>query len=99
MSSTRFLLGNKIRLSVAVSVTNGMLTDVTALTLTVLNRTTDASASYTLAAGQIVHDGVGLYHYDVIPTEPGHYTYRYASTGTVVAAGEASFVVTRSKVI
>ena len=45
---------------------------------------------------EVVKDGVGVYHVDVSVDESGRWRYRWESTGTGQAAGEAEFSVRRS---
>jgi len=47
---------------------------------------------YTVSLGEIVRDGVGLYHLDVAVDMAGDWFYRFAGTGTVSVADEKTFV-------
>ncbi len=46
----------------------------------------------------IEHDGVGLYHLDVLTTIAGEWFYRAVGTGSVEEALEGSFVIRRSAI-
>ncbi len=58
----------------------GTLTDPSTATLKVKDPTGTVT-SYSLA--QLTKDGVGLYHYDVIPAVAGEYLWAWSSTGPV----------------
>jgi len=49
--------------------------------------------TYTLAASQIVRDGVGLYHLDVTPTIPGGWQSWWVAGGALVATAPFLFQV------
>jgi hypothetical protein len=68
----------------------GVLTDPTTVTL-VWRRHGEADTTWTVTAGQIVKDSVGVYHADIPVTEPGLHYFRWVGTGAVVAAAEGTF--------
>jgi len=45
---------------------------------------------------ELVRDSTGVYHIDINASAPGHWWYRFYSTGSGQAAGEGVFVVRRS---
>lgn len=68
----------------------GVLTDPTTVTL-LWRRHGETDTTWTVTAGQIVKDSVGVYHADIPVTEPGLHYFRWVGTGAVVAAAEGTF--------
>lgn len=89
-----FDVGDSARLTVALAVA-GLATDPTTLTLTV--KAPDGTEA-TYSGGQVVQTSTGSYYADVPVTAEGQWKYRWAATGTVVAAEEGSFLVRRRAV-
>jgi uncharacterized protein YfaS (alpha-2-macroglobulin family) len=82
-------VGDVVRLAVAVGVA-GVPTDPGAITLYVQP---PSGALDTIAGGTLTHDGTGAYHYDLPINAPGHWQYRFVTTGTGAAAEESDFWV------
>ena len=81
-------------------------TDLTGVTGTPADPTTvtvklrdpfGTETSYTLAAGQVVRDALGLYHFDSpVFTVAGEWVVRWVGAGAIVAAHEYVFRVEKS---
>lgn len=75
--------GQGIRLSVVFTQdSDGAAADPTAVTLTL--RTPDQVETPIVA--EVIHDGVGLFHYDLAVDQEGLWTYQWLGTGVVLAA-------------
>ncbi len=79
-----------INLSVAFNSVSGDPIDPTDVTLLVQSPPDPADPgtlppkdTYTLAAGQVVRDGVGLYHYGLTPNQVGTWTYKWLGAGNI----------------
>lgn len=73
----------------------GALTDPTTITLIVVDPSGN-QATYTYALAEITKDATGQYSKTVTVDESGTWQYRWVGTGTVPAADEGEFYVTRS---
>lgn len=88
-------VGSKLRLSVAVydnTVSPPVLADATTLACTTQDPM-GVKTTYTLAAAQIIRDGVGLYHLDVTPALPGPWLTWWVAGGAIVATAPYPFQV------
>ena len=85
-------IGDIVRVSVEFKNLTGTLTDPTTVTLKYRDPT-GTLTDWTVTAGEIVKDGVGLYHADVSPTAAGIWAYRFVGVGTLQAAEEGTFLV------
>jgi hypothetical protein len=89
---THFLLGNLVRLSATFVNAAGAPVDPGFIILTI--KLPDCSTeTLTYANGDIIKDGIGLYHYDFLTTEAGLHYYLYDATGDVIAASQGQFAV------
>jgi hypothetical protein len=87
--------GDSVRLKCTFTV-NSVNTDPTTITLRV--KDSDGTiAVYTYAGGTITKSAVGIYYKDVTVSNDGIWYWRYEGTGTVIAAGESSFIVRPSE--
>ena len=89
-------LGNLVRVSGSFTTVTGAPADPTTITLRVKDPT-GTIAVYT--GGAMVRDGIGAYHYDLVPAKSGTWSYRWEGTGAVTAAGDSSFAVTPSAIV
>ena len=72
-----FLQGQVVRLSGQVTDITGVLADPSSMVLKV--KTPDGiTTSYSTT---LIHDGSGLYHYDLPLTQAGEHYYRWEATG------------------
>ena len=85
-------IGDIVRVSVEFKNLTGTLTDPTTVTLKYRDPS-GVLTDWTVTAGEIVKDGVGLYHADVSPTVAGIWAYRFVGVGTLQAAEEGTFLV------
>lgn len=92
---SRYLLGQPITLSVAISV-DGVATDPTALTLRIQLQPDGAVTE--VHVGDLTHDGDGAYSYVYEPGEIGNYGYSWTSTGVAAGYSEAFFRVMAHRV-
>lgn len=91
MTEPALKLGDSVRITVA-SVVNGVPTDITPLSLTVI---TPASGTVTYVYGvgpEIVRDGVGAYHLDLFIASLGVYSYAWNGGGSPEAISEGVIV-------
>jgi hypothetical protein len=65
----------------------GVPTDPTTITLTI------TAPDGTVTTPAPAHDGPGLYHYDIVFTQPGVWTAEWVGTGAVAATGKQTFTV------
>lgn len=89
-------IGDVVRLSSAFTQDDAPI-DPTTVSLKVMNAD-GTSNTYTYAAGQLVKDSSGVYHYDIAPAARGTYRYRFFSTGIGTAAEEKWFQVRAQQV-
>lgn len=89
-------IGDVVKLQ-SVTFTNeaGTATDPTTVLLEI-EFPDGSERQLTYAAGELTRVSAGRFRYDHTITQAGRHTYRYAGTGTVVAAEEAAFVVKSS---
>lgn len=90
-------VGDRRKLSAEVRAEDGQLADPGALVF-VMKEPDGALTSYTLDDG-VVRESVGVFyvHWDCVKV--GVHRYRFAASGDVAAAQEASFHVQRSRVL
>ena len=90
-------IGDLVRCSVTFTNAAGTPTDPTAI----IGEFQDPSGnetSYTHGVDvELVKDDTGDFHFDVVIDESGYWFYRFAGTGTVVAAAECFFIVRASE--
>lgn len=77
--------------------TTGALTDPTTVNFKLLDGANVETDYAWPSATQIVRDGIGQFHVDVVTTKAGSHTYRFTGTGTLVAACEHDFFVQPSR--
>lgn len=92
---TAYVSGSTVRMYGVFSVT-GVLTDPSVVTgkvkppgATTLNFPYGSSA-------QLVRDGIGLYHLDMVVTATGLWRYRWEGSGSASIAGEGTFDVSNT---
>ncbi len=78
-----------LALSVVITAAAGGNVDPTAVTLKVKT----PSQEVVDLTPDIVHDGVGYYHADYLPTDLGLYQYEWIATGTVQVSTVTNFLV------
>lgn len=85
LTPNSYPFGSLIRFSVAFTqVGTTTPVDPTDVALSIL-QLPNASQVFTYLGGQIIRDGVGLYHYDFLPSAPGRWQYAFKGTGAVEA--------------
>ena len=86
--------GDSVRLEIRTKDDAGVLTDPTTVTLKI-KPPNGAQVTFTEAGGGVTKISVGHFRRDhVIPVaEVGTWTYRYQTTGAIVAAEEKTFTV------
>lgn len=89
-------VGDQVRLSAAFTA-SGTATDPTAVTFKIKNPAGATTTYVYLTDAALVRDSTGNYHVDFNGTVPGIHFYRFSGTGAVMAAGEASFELSRSE--
>lgn len=86
-----------VRLTAEFRNTAGALADPDSVRV----RTRDPSAIFDVKVSDIdaelVHDGLGLFHYDVAAIESGNWRYRWQGTGAVTAVAEGQFTIAESE--
>jgi hypothetical protein len=87
--------GRVLRLQATFRNIAGAGTDPTDVALTI--RMPDGNGGYTHSTPTPTAEGSGVYHYDVQPTVPGEYVYRWDGTGAVTASAGARFYVRRNE--
>ncbi len=96
MRTNEYDIGDEVRVSAAFQSLANVLTDPTTVTVKVKDPA-NAITSYVYGTDEeLVKDSTGMYHLDVTPDQSGTWYYRFASTGTVTAAEEKSFLVRES---
>ena|SRR5487761_2034170 len=86
-----YVINEPVHLSVTFA-SGGTAADPTGVTGKV--RTPSGTiTTYASGDGNLIRDGVGLYHLDITPTVAGVWSYRFIGTGVLVAASEAEFYV------
>lgn len=92
--------GDIVRVSTTPGFKNsvGALADPTTVTLR-WRRHGETETVLTLASGGVIRDSIGLFHVDILVTEPGLHYFRWEGTGAVVAAAESTFSVTSEFIV
>jgi hypothetical protein len=89
---------DQIRITGLLASAAGVLTDPTTLVFKVLSPSGEVT-TYTYGSDAFpIRISAGTYYIDVTPTEPGHWAYRFESSGTGQAADEGRFWVRASRV-
>jgi hypothetical protein len=98
MSTNSFLIGETVRLTLALADLSGTAADPGALRL---KTKSPAGATTTTAygGGTLLKDSVGNYHIDLTPASTGLWFYRWEADAPNAGAAEGSFNVMASKVI
>jgi hypothetical protein len=92
-----FVLGNLVRCTTTFRNTANAVADPTAITFK-FKTPAGAITTYTYGVDQqLVKDSTGVYHVDLTANAVGTWNYRFAGTGTVVAATEGDFAVPASQ--
>ena len=84
-----FLQGQVVRLSSQVTDISGALADPSSILLKI--RTPDNVV--TVYSDVLVHDGMGVYHYDFPLTQPGEHYVRWEASGIDQGAVQDTFYV------
>lgn len=83
LNCDNFPSGSLITLSVAITnQKTGLPADPTEVQLAV-TQPDGSVVIFSYLDGQVIRDGVGLYHYDYLPPGPGRYSYAWEGTGAV----------------
>jgi len=91
--------GDLVRITGLLASAAGVLTDPTTLVATVTDPS-GITTTYTYGSSAFpIRVSAGTYYVDITPTEPGHWAYRFQSTGTGQAADEGRFWVRASRVV
>lgn len=92
--------GNVVRVTTTPPFTDaaGTAADPTTVTLR-WHRHGEADTVWTVQVGQVVKDSTGVYHADILVTEPGLHYFRWEGTGAVVAAAEGTFSATSEFIV
>jgi hypothetical protein len=88
-------IGDKVRISCAFT-SAGVATDPTAIVCKV-KKPDGTITTATYALSQVSKASTGNYYYDFTIDQVGSHWYRFAGTGTVVAAAEGEFLVRKSE--
>lgn len=86
--------GDAVRCSVEFRNLDGTLADPSTVVAKYRNGTGAVTTKTYGSDAEVVRDATGLYHIDISPDAAGTWYYRFAGTGTVIAAVERSFRVT-----
>lgn len=98
MAST-YDVGDTVRTTIIFASTAGVNADPSG-TIRFGYKTPDGTVTFTAAtgAGNIEKQTTGTYFYDLVTTSSGRYETRFESTGSIVTAEEAYFIVRPQKV-
>lgn len=92
-------LGSIVRVTVDFTNSLGAPADPTVVTCSVKDPTGGTTTDYVFGTDpEVIKDSIGSYHMDVDADGYGLWSYRWAGTGSVQAAGEDSFRILRSRV-
>ena len=92
-SLTAYNIGDTVRLSFTVATSTGAATNTPVRLL--IGRPSSTTLVYTTSS--LGHPAVGSWRQDIMVTEAGRWTYRWASSGAVVQADEGAFAVSPKK--
>lgn len=81
----------------SIETPNWVGTDPTTVTCEV-RKPSGLVSTYEVAAGEIIHDGTGVYHLDLEPDEEGDWWYAFIGTGAAQARQEGGFLVQDQRV-
>jgi hypothetical protein len=91
-----FDIGDELTFSAQIKDSSGQLTDPSDVLIYLGNPTADpAVQSFSYLNGDIVRDGVGVYHFDFIPPVHGWWEFKWQGTGVVITAGEDTLFYVR----
>lgn len=94
MSSTRYMAGDKVRVTATFTDNASPANLIDPGGLTLKYRVAGGAAVTKTYPADVVRDSLGVYHYDIDTTgAPGTYAYEFIATGTGQVAGADSFVV------
>jgi len=88
-------IGDLVRLSAIFKVLE-VETDPSTVTVRIIDPS-GVKEVLTYADEEVTRDTTGRYHYDLLITESGYWSYRWEGTGAVVTAAEARLYVRSSK--
>ncbi|MEY2632211.1 MAG: hypothetical protein RIR00_865 [Pseudomonadota bacterium] len=99
MAAELWLPGQYARLSVVVSTPGGLHADPGSLRLLV--RAPDGQVDIYVygSAAEVVREGSGLFHADILLTASGNWTWRWETTEPNVGADEGALIVAASQVL
>lgn len=90
-------IGDRVRLTATFQdAITGVVADPTGITLRTKSPTGTAAVYTYPGDPKIVKEGVGIYHADIDVTASGNWSYKWAGTGSIVAAEESVFFVKAS---
>ena len=87
MTAPKFDIGDKVRLTCALTDITGAAADPTTVVCTV------RAPDNTTSTPSVMHPGLGSYYSEVTTTQSGTYFYRFEGTGALVVAEEGQFYV------
>lgn len=91
--ASNYIVGSEVLLSVAFLNNSGTPLDPTAITLQV-KKNGGATTSYVYGVDATLYrGGTGVYYRAYTPATAGVYYYKWAGTGTLVAASEGQFFI------
>lgn len=94
-----FIPGEVARLSLVVTDLSGAAAEPGSITLRVKPGSGVVTNYAYGAAPEVVRDGVGLYHADILLTASGQWAYRWELSSPNAGAAEGVIVVLKSRVI
>lgn len=89
MSVNTYTTGTRVRVSATIYDIDDVLTDPTNLKFKFIDPLGVETEYIYLTDPEIVNDGVGLFHVDLLISSSGTWRYRYETTGNVVIASES----------
>jgi len=90
-------IGDRIRCTVVFQTLLSVDSDPTTITARLRKPDGTKTVYIYLTNAELVKDATGKYHFDVDITASGFWYYRFEGKGALVAAGEDSFQVVKSK--
>jgi len=92
MTINYYKQGQKVRASCTFAV-DDVATDPTTVTAKVMDPSGNVTTYVYGTDAELVRDGTGIYHLDVVTDEEGEWRFRFEGTGTCTAVEESSFGV------
>jgi hypothetical protein len=92
-------IGDRVRLTASFTDASSVAADPTGITCQVSRRQIPNSTTTYVYSSTITRTGAGVYYVEVTPSAEGVWDYRFVGTGSVIAAGEGSFLVRYSPLV